>query len=338
MSPRFLLGNRRRLLATTWQDQPPASSSFLLTLPFPGPSGPPWEGLPLRTFWPTPSPLTLPDPATPSPVSSLQAADVRFHPPQDVFLLRVERALQAVTSGRLSKVVVARAVEVILTRRPRPPELLTLLWQHKTPEETAFLIAHPQGIFLGLTPETLFRMEGRNIQVDLLAGTARDPRGLHASHLEEEHALVGEGVKTALGDLLVRHTIEDLPPRPAGPVWHRWARLTGELREGVSWETVLWRLHPTPALGGHPREAALRWIQEEERGIRGLYGGVVGWVENNRSAFYVAIRSGLLRGNHLFLFAGGGVVGGHTPEELWEETTLKMQRLAAILLAGSPPF
>jgi len=336
VSGQFFLDDGRQFFATFWQERPPDTPSFLLTLPFPGSPGPLWRGLPLCTFWPRPS--SARDPEPPDTPPDLRPLEVRFHPPKEVFLQRVARALEAVDSGRMVKIVVARAVEVVLDHAPSIAALRTLLWREKSPNETAFLVAHPSGIFLGLTPETLFQMVGRKIQIDLLAGTAPEPQGLLRPHLEEEHALVGEGVQKALEDLLVHHTVEDLPPRPAGTVWHRFARFTGEVREGVSWKTVLARLHPTPALGGYPREAALAWIQQEEGGLRGLYGGVVGWVSRNRCALYVAIRSGLLRGNRLFLFAGGGVVRGHTPEELWVETALKIRRLAGALLSEPLPF
>lgn len=308
------------------------SHNALITLPFPGTAGPLWQGIPLATTW---APAETPHFPSP-PFQPLQVEEVVLHPSRDRFFQRVERALQALEKGMFSKVVVARAVEFRLSRTPKSMELFAQLRKAREPHETAFGIAHPSGMFLGLTPERLFRIRGNTLEVDLLAGTAPSPEELDRPHLVEEHALVGEGVKTQLNGLVEEVQIQPLAPLKAGPVWHRRARFTARLRNGVSWITVLHHLHPTPALAGHPRDAALRWIEEDERGLRGLYGGVVGYVNPEEVVCFVAIRSALVRGSRLILFAGGGVVRGHTPEELWEETSSKLRRVASLFIPDAP--
>lgn len=68
-------------------------------------------------------------------------------------------------------------------------------------------------------------------------------------------------------------------------------------------------MHPTPPLGGYPKNEALKFIEENEFGTRGLYGAPVGYIDmNDDCEFIVAIRSMLIKQNQTTLFAGCGIV------------------------------
>jgi len=92
-------------------------------------------------------------------------------------------------------------------------------------------------------------------------------------------------------------------------------------------------LHPTPAVGGAPRAAALAWIARREDLDRGWYAGPVGFVDADGGGdFCVALRSALLRGGEAHLFAGAGIVDGSIPDAELQETRLKLRALLAPLL------
>ncbi len=96
--------------------------------------------------------------------------------------------------------------------------------------------------------------------------------------------------------------------------------------------TLLERLHPTPAVGGHPREPALALIAREEHFERGWYAGPVGWLNaRGEGEFAVALRSGTLTADRVRLFAGNGIVRDSDPEREYFETQLKLQPLLAAL-------
>ena len=73
------------------------------------------------------------------------------------------------------------------------------------------------------------------------------------------------------------------------------------------------RIHPTPAVGGNPTAAAVRYLQAVEGFDRGRYAGPVGWVDaRGDGAWAIGIRSAEVDGAHASIFAGNGVVKGPT--------------------------
>jgi menaquinone-specific isochorismate synthase len=94
---------------------------------------------------------------------------------------------------------------------------------------------------------------------------------------------------------------------------------------------VLEALHPTPAVGGTPRLKAIELIRTLEPFDRGWYSGPVGWLGPYSSEFAVGIRSGLIHGNRLSLFAGAGIVAGSTIEGEWREIEQKSAGLLSTL-------
>ncbi len=92
-------------------------------------------------------------------------------------------------------------------------------------------------------------------------------------------------------------------------------------------------LHPTPAVGGWPRDRALSVIDELERADRGRYAGPVGWTDaEGNGAWAVGIRSVQLDGTRARLFAGVGVVGDSDAVAELEETRAKAQALLGSLV------
>jgi menaquinone-specific isochorismate synthase len=95
---------------------------------------------------------------------------------------------------------------------------------------------------------------------------------------------------------------------------------------------VIGALHPTPAMGGSPRERALAMIRELEPHERGWYAAPVGWMDGFQYGdFAVGIRSALLSGEKLRLFAGCGIVKDSNPDQEYEETEMKFRPILRAL-------
>jgi isochorismate synthase EntC len=89
---------------------------------------------------------------------------------------------------------------------------------------------------------------------------------------------------------------------------------------------ALQMLHPTPAVGGTPTEAALAYIRAEEQLDRGWYAGPLGWIDlQGNGEFAVALRSALLEKKLAMLFAGCGIVADSLPDAEYAESCLKLE-------------
>jgi len=117
-----------------------------------------------------------------------------------------------------------------------------------------------------------------------------------------------------------------------GNIQHLYTPLTAVLRGRHTVLELAGLLHPTPAVGGVPRAAALRWISDHERLDRGWYAGPVGWMDRRGNGeFAVAIRSALLQGTEALLFAGCGIVGDSDPDQEYAESWLKLRSILPAL-------
>ena len=108
--------------------------------------------------------------------------------------------------------------------------------------------------------------------------------------------------------------------------------ITGRLREEQGLLALAERLHPTPAVGGAPRDVALEMIAEHEHADRGWYAGPIGWLgADGDGELMVALRCGLVTGSQATLFAGCGIVADSDPTREWEESRLKLRAMGLAL-------
>jgi menaquinone-specific isochorismate synthase len=248
----------------------------------------------------------------------------------------VERALRAFSEGRLGKVVLARRVEIGFDGDLDATLVLETL-KEATPNCFHFYTEPEAGIaFLGASPERLFSRDGSLVVSEAVAGTR--PRGLssedddglredllHSAKDRSEHTYVRAGIEEALAPLCEELEIDgDVAEMKLARGRHLKSMVRGTLREGVTDADLLEAMHPTPAVGGHPREGALAEIRDLEPFDRGLYAGPVGWIGAGASEFAVGIRSGLVRGRTLDLYSGAGIVAGSVPDEEWAEIENKI--------------
>jgi salicylate biosynthesis isochorismate synthase/menaquinone-specific isochorismate synthase len=311
----------------------PGSTPWFGAMAFGGRLGVEWEGFaPLRFVRPLRiAPAPAPGPRSlPPPSRVVRSTAERQH-----WSARVERALQAIARGTLSKVVMARTVDVE-AETPLHPESLLAALESRHPSCRCFLVRGDDGsAFLGATPELLCSIEGDRLETEALAGSAppaEAPSLLGNAKELREHQWVVEHITQALRGVAAEVTH---PPEPGlrvlANVAHLRTPIAARLLPGRSARDVVAALHPTPAVGGVPTDAALRFIAEEERFDRGLYAGVVGWVAPGRAELAVALRSALVRGKRARLFVGAGIVEGSSPEREFEETELKARALLEAL-------
>ncbi len=258
----------------------------------------------------------------------------------------VVAGLAAIHVGAVEKVVLARP-RYLEAAAHFPAWTLFASLAERAPGTARFALLDADGsAFFGASPERLFALTGDRLAVDVLAGTAARGVGiavdearadaLRASGKDaHEHAVVREAVLAALAPLATDLVAPEQPELLALPtVWHLHTPVTGRLAPGAGLGDLVRALHPTPAVGGAPREAALELIRQLEPTGRGRYAGPVGWVSAEAAHLAVGIRSAHLRGNRAAAMAGGGIVAGSEPAAEWAETERKLAPMLAALSGG----
>jgi len=259
----------------------------------------------------------------------------------------VNRAVNAISSGDIGKVVLARRVGLEFNMPLNALELLKRL-KNQTVDSYHFCFQFDErSAFIGASPERLYKRKGRQIDTEALAGTRqRDEDTTADKQLSKdllssdkdlcEQRFVAEHVASTLDDLCIepdsdidRSSTVEL--RKLRRVQHLVTRFSGRLRDGVADTEIIRKLHPTPAVGGTPTENAGCLIRELESFSRGWYAGPVGWVGADTAEFAVGIRSGMLNGKRLYLFGGAGIVEGSEPDTEWNEIENKLSGFLASL-------
>lgn len=256
---------------------------------------------------------------------------------------RIEAITAAIARGELSKVVAARPHGLALAGAARPEALLAAL-DARHAECTRVLVRPPgAGALVAATPEQLVRRDGSLVTCDALAGTSRVADAAAAEALlasakdRWEHDLVVTAIRDALTAAGARVDAPAVPRiRALRHVLHLHTPFRAELAAPTHVLELAARLHPTPAVGGTPTASAVTWIREHES-ARGWYASPVGWCDlEGNGELAVAIRSGVLAGAKVHLWAGAGIVAGSDPERELVETELKLRAMLGALGGADP--
>ncbi len=240
----------------------------------------------------------------------------------------VRAVLHAITAGTLTKVVLARCIQVDAAHPIDPVWLLRRL-QRREPDR--YLYAH-DGI-VGASPELLVRRAGRVIASRPLAGTAARPEehGALSAMAESgkqrhEHTVVVDAIAKTLGSLCTDLDVGSTEILRLADVAHlaTTIRATAGIKTPSALGLAL-ALHPTPAVGGTPKDLALEYIDQSEPWGRGRFAGPVGWVDAaGDGEFAVALRCAQIEGSRALVHAGAGIVVGSEPEAEWAEIDAKL--------------
>ena len=263
----------------------------------------------------------------------------------------VRTCLAAIREGRVSKAVLARTLDIELGRRLDPVDIVMHLWHANRGSHVFLFQPESHTALVGAAPETVATLRDGVFHATAVAGSIRRGSGppeqaeLAAQLLASDKDRAEQRI--ALDDMIARlatvaHQIR-ADPQPHVLTLARIQHLETEIRAsvpgGVGVLDLLRILHPTPAVCGLPRDAALDVLASGEPFERGWYAGPVGWFDpDGNGVFAPALRTGVAHGSAWRLFAGAGIVEGSVPASEWEETAIKFEPMVEALEAGGARF
>lgn len=247
------------------------------------------------------------------------------------------------TASTLKKVVLARELRLFFEDTVEVESVLPHLLSEQA-DSFVFAFESNGDCFVGATPERLIRKKGKDVYTACVAGSiARGETEMEDEHLGAmlladeknliEHQYVVDMISEAMAETCKEIIIPDTPRLlKIRDIQHLHTPVVGKCFEDTSLFTLIHRLHPTPALGGLPKNEAVEKIREIEELDRGLYAGPIGWTDYRENGeFAVAIRSALLQGNEASLFAGCGIVVDSNVETEYNETNIKFRPMLTAL-------
>ena len=265
-----------------------------------------------------------------------------FEPGQittEQYKLNVDRALAAISSKNIEKVVLARDLKAQVSQDFNINPALRKL-EKKFDSCFIYSVA---GLF-GASPELLVKVYHSDLSARVLAGTAgrgTDPgvdQAIGAALNESpknraEHKYAIDSLVAALKVFSEEITVDTEPfSIPLPNLWHLASDVKAALNSDSTSLQVVSALHPSAAVAGTPRDKALEVIEEIENVDRGRYAGPVGWLgADGDGVWAIALRGAQLDNGTLTAFAGCGIVAGSDSEAELAEAVLKFKPIVDAL-------
>ncbi len=281
-------------------------------------------------------------------VSAPVVKATQSHPPEREFakadyLEAVERAKRLIEAGDFMQVQVGQRIKKRFTESP-----LSLYRALRSLNPSPYMYYYNMGDFhvVGASPEILVRQEttpeGNKVTIRPLAGTrprAATPEADLATEQElindpkerAEHVMLIDLARNDIGRIAKTGTVkvtEAFAVERYSHVMHIVSNVEGVLKDGMSSMDVLRATFPAGTLTGAPKVHAMELIDQLEPVKRGIYGGACGYLSfAGDMDVAIAIRTGIIKDETLYVQAAAGVVADSVPEMEWRETEHKARAL-----------
>lgn len=248
---------------------------------------------------------------------------------------------EGISQHRVEKVVASRRVTIHTKEKVNLPQLFSKLLAYN-PTSFVFLFEEKGKAFVGATPEVLVEKHGENIRTFALAGTmAKDID----AHISEGQALLDDAKNRKEHQIVIDAIVqsmklycESVHVDPTGllalrHVFHIKTDIRGQEKDQATILDWMKRLHPTPAMGGKPREEAMTLLEEKEPYQRGFFASPIGIIKDNGDGLLVVgIRSALVvEDKKIYAYAGCGIVDSSDCRSEYDEISRKLQTVVEAL-------
>jgi anthranilate synthase component 1 len=258
----------------------------------------------------------------------------------------VAAAKEYIAAGDIIQVVPSQRFEAPLTVHP-----FNLYRSLRTinPSPYMFYVRLGDMTLVGASPETMVRVEGREITLRPIAGTR--PRGTNeAEDLALERELLADPKEIAEHIMLVdlgRNDVgrvakigsvkvtELMTVERYSHVMHIVSNVVGELQDGYDAFDAFRATFPQGTVSGAPKIRAMEIIDELEPVRRGVYAGAVGYFSyTGNTDTAIALRTLVVKNARVYIQAGGGVVADSDPGSEFEESVNKARAMIRALGAA----
>ena len=236
-------------------------------------------------------------------------------------IAKVNLAKEKITSNTFDKLVVSHRFELSYNEKSS-----AVFFRLAERYSNAFVYywSHPEtGDWLGATPEHFVELDKHILTTDALAGTlpANATQEDWTSKEFNEQQLVTDSILSALASVTENASIDQYPRETiqAGQLQHLRTKITVS-SDNIQLKKVIKALHPTPAVGGIPKQESMQYLQQIEGYDRAFYTGFLGVINGTHYAnLFVNLRCAKIENDRIYLYAGAGITHDSVAEDEWEE-------------------
>ena len=244
----------------------------------------------------------------------------------------VEKTVAFIREEKGDKVVISRKVDRTFSRSSVGNLFEILLNEY--PEAMVYIWHHPKvGLWIGASPERMLCVYKDSFSTMALAGTQlKSDNPIWKPKEKDEQQFVTDFITDQL--IPVAHHLEISEPYTefTGHLAHIRTDINAIIADNTSLRDLIFRLHPTPAVCGTPRNIAKEYILQKEAYDRAFYTGFLGELNlHENTDLYVNVRCMQLSDTLAHIYIGGGITKDSDPNKEWEETYQKSLILAKFL-------
>lgn len=254
---------------------------------------------------------------------------------EDNYKKAVDKIKEYILEGDVMQVVLSQ--RQMLDFKASPISLYRVL---RTINPSPYMFFYNMGdhFIVGASPEILVRLDHGKVTVRPIAGTRPRGKDEHEDRMLEkdlladpkeiaEHVQLMDLGRNDIGRVSMPGSVEvtdNMTIERYSHVMHIVSNVVGDIKKNMTAVDVVKATFPAGTVSGAPKVRAMEIINELEKTKRGIYAGAVGYIDfDGDMDIAIAIRTGVIKNNKLYVQAGAGIVADSVPEKEWEETINK---------------
>lgn len=243
----------------------------------------------------------------------------------------IQKTVQELHSESATKKIVISRINSLTKTAVNLAETFKNLHQHYPNAYLYLRYDINEGCWIGASPELLLKENNQFIETVSLAGTkAKEDDWTEKEYHEQQ--VVTDYIASTLKPYTAYIDVDGPFSVNAGFFEHLKSYISAQLNDKTKLYDLLKALHPTPAVGGMPKDLSKDFILKNEGYDRSFYAGFMGYQNKIASEYFVNLRCAKIYSNKVNLYVGGGIMPDSVPEKEWHETELKSKTIGELLI------
>ena len=258
----------------------------------------------------------------------LNVKDLVKNEEKENYTRSVKNLIKEIDKGKLSKIVFSKKITL---KRPNSNcvSIFKNILDSYNDAFCYFFYTPKEGVWLGASPELLFKKEKNSILTMALAGTKFNISSEWGDKEYSEQKIVQDEIIENLSPLCSSLSLGETETVSAGKIQHLKTSFEGTTQ--ASTIKLINALFPSSAIAGFPRKAALKLISKHELHERSFYSGFLGACKGNDSSFFVNLRCLNVKDDKISLYVGSGITKDSDPDNEWMEILKKSETMLNVI-------